>query len=254
MRFFKKVVDYMFVITCVLVITFLGKSSFYARQAKKLLSHTVGMVQFERGGATGFVVRLPNGEQKFLTNQHVCEGAGSNILPVILPGEKHTEKMLIEEADRGVDLCVAVHERVTNWPYAIELASEMPKKFDHISIAGHPFLQPLTFVEGYVVEIDKAKLLIPPSIMGTCPPGTLQLDIPNPFGLPMPACELTLREALTTAEIYPGNSGSPVINDSNKLVGVVNLSDRRTARGSIVPIDDVRKFLLGDKLEEVKTK
>ncbi len=59
----------------------------------------------------------------------------------------------------------------------------------------------------------------------------------------MSICLRQLKSILTTLGIYPGNSGSPVVNKYGNLVGVVFAGNNQTNYGYVIPLKQVREFL-----------
>jgi V8-like Glu-specific endopeptidase len=59
----------------------------------------------------------------------------------------------------------------------------------------------------------------------------------------MAACIAHIYAATSSIQIYPGNSGSPVMNSSGDVVGIIFAGDNRTNYGSYVPVFKIREFL-----------
>lgn len=157
------------------------------------------------GGGTGFLVKAPSGKDYILTNAHVCE-----IARVLQTDRWSTALDLIQVSDH-TDLCLL--EAPQGLGQAIELANQEPKAHEQIHIIGQGLLLGNTLTEGHWV--------------GHIGP-TLRVMSP----------------AYCTATVLPGNSGSPVLDDAGRLVGVVFASGPiLDNRGLLVPLSDIKEFL-----------
>lgn len=156
------------------------------------------------GGGTGFVVRAPSGKSYILTNAHVCQVA-------LMVEADRRFPMEIIEVDANSDLCLVEARGISP---ALEVATEEPDAHDNVHIIGYGMLLGNTLSEGHYVGRIQGPIL--------------RVESP----------------AYVTAVVLPGNSGSPVLNDEGKVVGVVYASSPAIAnRALIVPIEDIKEFL-----------
>lgn len=248
----KKLFGYLEIVlitlTAVLVINAANEYLQGPWSTKRLLKNTVGMVKYPTGGGgTGFVVKLDTDKQVFITNAHVCDD--NKEIHVLFAGKAATVPLKVTKTDPRVDLCQAEGVEVTNHPFALTIGKEMPHKYERIAFAGHPYLKPLAFIEGYVIDLEIVKMLTMRFPGEKCPKGATEVEVPAFFGVMVPACEMELREIMLQGAVYPGNSGSPVINSNKELVGIINISDGRTNNGGMIPLDLFKVFVT-DTLKE----
>lgn len=160
-------------------------------------------------GGTGFEILSPSGRKYTLTNRHICD-AGATLAQ--LPGRSLPLRVI--EIYRDADLCLLAG--IKDIP-AAELADAEPAPGEPVSIYGFGELLPLTKTVGeYVGSMNNLMVLLM-------------------FGF---------QSGYVTATILPGNSGSPVFNSSDKVIGVAFASGDSIAwRALIVQWIDIKKFL-----------
>lgn len=160
-----------------------------------------------QGGGTGFVVSAPSGRKYILTNAHVCEIAR------LVDSEDRLMKTEVIEAADYTDLCLMTLPKHLDAP-GLKIADFEPQTHDKIHIIGYGMLLGSTLTEGHWV-------------------GRLALPVLAVF-----------HPAYVTAQVLPGNSGSPVLNDDGFVVGVVYASSPAILnRALVVPLEDIREFL-----------
>lgn len=193
-----------------------------------------------RGSATGFEVQAPSGRIYTLTNAHVCELGKDQI--VLLQEKRHSDRLIpkrIIEIYADNDLCLI--EGLDNYE-GLSLASGY--EIGDLNYAvGYPLGEAMNLSFGYLKA--KEKVLIP--MLERDPadcnePGMSVQEYPTLFG-PVKICAIQRRSVHTNIPIYPGNSGSPMVNMFGHVTGVIFASNTRTAWGFAVPLEDVVQFL-----------
>lgn len=190
------------------------------------------------GGGTGWVI--DDGDRKFtITNRHVCKaGAPEGSLLGTSNGETVVLKIL-KVNDGAADLCA-----LEAFPEKSGLSvTDEPSVGDPVNIVGHPALYPLIVSRGNVIKknyiIDLAYAIVrDPSECGK------NNAVFAMFGF------LCLQSHTTTfinAIGHPGNSGSPVVDDLGRVIGVLFAGDNRTHYSFLVPAYAVKQFVRGLK-------
>lgn len=167
----------------------------------------------EKGHGSGFYVKLL-GKDLAITNDHVCEifKDGS---PGYLETYNHTQitDFKILQSDGRVDLC-ALEFKPPYEMLPLSLAVKtMP--YEEVMAMGYPVMNPLMPTFGYLGDIEPDQLH---------QKNTVQF---------------------LSAQIFPGNSGSAVVDMNGDLVGVVSEGDSYTNRGMIVTHFHLVQFLMG---------
>ncbi len=216
----------------------------------------------ESGGGTGFQVKSESGNTYIVTNSHVCEGAqkdSNDFDHVLVKRDDRWMKRRILEIDENADLCL-----VEAWPSLSGLKmGEGADVGEQISVIGHPRKGPLTMTSGEVTAFED--LFIQHHIMKsgdvrldnmlkatdeTCslPKNIIQKKMTFLYGI-LPMGEATIcffkeTQALRiSANVFPGNSGSPLVNSSGEVVGVVFATDTNTNWGFAVNLERLKNLL-----------
>jgi serine protease Do len=159
------------------------------------------------GGGTGFYVKAASGKTVIVTNRHICDGAAIYQYKFGRP----IELQIIEVAPH-TDLCLL--QPVAHYAKPLRLAASEPQPHEKVHVIGFGLLLGESRTDGYWV----GRLF-----------GVL-LGVENP--------------AYATVPILPGNSGSPIMNAQDEVVGVVFASSSEIDnRSIIVNLDQLRQFL-----------
>lgn len=199
-------------------------------------------------GGTGFAVTTPSGKVYTLTNAHVCRLAERGML--VARGESNLAIALLNvlEISSESDLCL-----LTALPNTDGLSLATSQSYsEQISTIGHPHLEYLTHSQGFATNKQRIAIVVAQNIpQRRCLTeyyGQFSPFSPSPFleyldGVGV--CIKSYDSVRTSMVVYPGNSGSPVVNMWGNVVGVLFASSDRNNYGYIVPLSNVKRFLSG---------
>lgn len=200
------------------------------------------IVKTERGynGGTGFQITAPSGNTYFLTNRHVCGITEDDTLPVELEDGRSVIVRKLE-VSKTTDLCLTTS--VGTAP-GLELAGDYEVGQD-IAVVGHPRLEAKTPTRGIITNKQTIELYQDVKSEEECTDkytGSVKEILA--WGLfPVKVCSTMIKSYRTTAIIYGGNSGSPVVNFWGNVVGIVFAADNVMNLGYAVPLEDIKEFL-----------
>ena len=162
---------------------------------------------------TGFNI-VHRGKYFLITNRHVCDISKDLGHPNEAVVNGNILKIL-KIWDKH-DLCALASDRESG----LELAHQDTEPLDKVTLIGHPRGIDLTIREGRIIKEDE------------------RICVRYPEGK---ACR---KSDMTSTTSYGGNSGSPVINQQGRVVGVLYAGDNRFPyEPFIVPFEYLKEFL-----------
>ena len=186
-------------------------------------------VQVGRGSGTGFHVELPSGKIAILTNYHVCrngvkdkKGKAKYKIKVFRYSNKERAKTVkvLKYSNRS-DLCLL---EPIEGASGLELASNTPFIGKIVYVTGHPLGGLFSIIRG---EYLGQKLTLVP------------IFLTPTFLFPFP--KMVSKYNML---IYPGNSGSPIMDFFGNVVGVATWgSPRAPDRSNSMLLIEINDFL-----------
>lgn len=213
------------------------------------------------GGGTGFYVKGPSGKTYIMTNRHICSAKEDSKLRIKTSSSNNSFKAKIIEISKESDLCLIESVGKTE---GIEVADSLTIG-DTINYTGHPRLQPLTMVSGEavgyrmisvfsgIVKTQKEEdlcninkdMVVEKVAVPTLSSFQLKLGIKDPNPMIVKVCIQNNKALFTTFQIYPGASGSPIVDAFGNLVSVVYAGPGEGGWGWGVTLNHIKKFLRG---------
>ena len=174
------------------------------RQAKEMTVRVRTTGCGSLGTGSGFAI----GDGLIVTNRHVVAEATEISLNTWDGGSIEAQLHGIDVTD---DLAVVRIDRTL--PSAGDLAADDPSAGTGITVVGYPLGGHLEFTRGDVVDYARLDTSEGPRVLRL------------------------------SAEIWPGNSGGPVLDDAGRVVGVVFAIERGTDYALAVPVSQLHELL-----------
>jgi hypothetical protein len=218
-------------------------SSNYVEYKEMYLRHKVGsqVVKItnkeENSGGTGFHIKTNSENVYILTNAHICDGVGKDGILWVTSGNSNKIPRKIIESNDYTDLCLV--EPLPNQK-GLTLREDIQEPVNAYSF-GHPNLMPLTMNKGEVTGREPVEIVVKLGHDECDKPKFKKTTIPWIFG-DMPACSLILDAYMSNIIALPGSSGSPVVDSSGNLFGVVFAGNRANWAFIITQLQ-ISKFL-----------
>lgn len=205
----------------------------------KIRAQTVTLVSPEnknRGG-TGFVLNSPTGSKFTITNAHVCKLSRSGFMVARL-ADGDIVHLPIVAISEETDLC-ALHALPGLAGLNLAFTMEM---YEAVYIIGHPLLHPASFAGGYVNGRSPIDVV---EMTEDCRGKNKRIEMIDTIFGPVPLCFIRVDANWSDVKIYPGNSGSAVVNQYGDVVGVA-FAGNMANFGYFIPLDELEEFLLSE--------
>lgn len=189
---------------------------------------------YGKGGGTGFVVKTPNGNKLTVTNKHVCDGirfTGKGVYATTQDG-KVSKLQYIQVHDQA-DLCILSPVAGLNGLFISNVKHLRNGQEAHV--VGHPFLWGLAMTTGEVLSRELVDIAVYRD------PDTKECNHGKAY---YGFCMAAYWAYATTIKAAPGNSGSPVVDNSGKLIGVL-FAGNDLGYSFIVPVEFLKELISG---------
>lgn len=192
-------------------------------------------------GGTGFAVKGDSGKHYIMTNKHVCEVAVDGYVYIRQDEGKTTRNKVIYRDNRH-DLCLIAGNSKYD---ALTIATFAPEKGDLHYVVGHPGLRQLTTSVGEYIGFYNVQLIDRVKDKSQCIGQIVELDPLQQFFMQAEwICLRSYKSYSTTAVIYGGNSGSPVVNYLGNVIAVAFAGSVQQERDNfLVPLYEIKRVL-----------
>jgi S1-C subfamily serine protease len=186
----------------------------------------------QRGLGTGFVLQY-KGQKYILTNAHVClMEPGTEFLRVYPNDGTKMFLAVIQHFDVTVDLCILGYKGNAR---GLTLADSSPL-WKPATVYGHPLGNPLTVSKGATLSEG------PITMMFESPCSAIYYRSTNPFESGTCLTLTWINYVYLSTHIYPGNSGSPVLDYWGDVQGIISAGQNISWYGYMVPVKSIHGF------------
>lgn len=187
-------------------------------------------------GGTGFFLKH-NDRQWFVTNKHICDSVGKDGKLILQWRDGTRVEANIVEVNQHADLCLATTAYRAERPFTLSKGYRMHQE---VHTLGHPALYELVLSTGRIFDHSMIEMLV--SVGEECGPGETPTKV-NLLFFELPACLKTYDALYLSNHTHGGNSGSPVLDNSGKVVGVIFAGNSQTLHGLAVPLEELKVML-----------
>jgi S1-C subfamily serine protease len=203
--------------------------------------HSVVMItppSSDNTGCSGFVVRALSGKIVTVTNRHCTDMAENGMLAAHYVDSAVVKLLRILYISETTDVAI-LEEAPGLEPF--ETGDGM-RKYQRIHVLGFPYLNPLTYSGGFTVSEEQTMIATELPKSQCDGPGRKWMRVETFLG-EAEVCVEIIHAYSTNVIVYPGNSGSVVLNNDGRAIGVVFAGNTRTNNGSIIPYNDLMAIL-----------
>lgn len=188
-------------------------------------------------GGTGFAVQTPSGNVLTMSNAHVCRATKYDYM-YVPRGNSHM-RLYILAISKDADLCL-----LTGVPGLSGLPVAASSNLGDLAyVVGHPLLRPTTIERGYLIGRSLIEIYHGDfATQAECEREGMDWRTFDTGWARVTACIATQDAMWTNLRTYPGNSGSPIIDESGAVSGVLFAGDQ-SGNGYLVPLSEVQRFL-----------
>lgn len=188
----------------------------------------------EKGACTGVQVKAPSGMVYMLTAGHCMAILGADHSAMSTDEDGTQKRVFMMDIDEDMDLMLMSPATTAS----IDIARNV-HYHESIHTLTHGLTMPTYRTDGEVLQeqdVDVAYKSI------TTLEQLMACERPALTGEGV-VCVKTLSEQMTSAQVYPGSSGGPVLDASGDLVGIVSIGSTNTIFSGMVPLHLIHDFI-----------
>lgn len=224
------------------VLTLITINNLTPENPKKLYGNAVLKIMSlnHTSGCTAWSTRLPHSHKRVVVTNSHCAGFAINgaILARHPDGKEEVLNLIFDSPNTDVSVFTG-----TVYPTQdLELANALDKDTKLI-VLGHPALRDLIETDGDYVQDEIARFPTNIEPKDCTQPKMSMMEVPFIFGMKINLCVISIKAQSMTAMLYPGNSGSPVIQHG-RVVGIGFAAQDGFNIGLMVPLKDLFATLL----------
>jgi S1-C subfamily serine protease len=193
---------------------------------------------------TGFVLKI-KGTKYVITNKHVCREASTGTIELVDNNGKSVRSNVMF-ADYVLDLCAI---KVPKIEAPALVLGKQPAFDDKVFYVGYPLIQNMSVgsgkYQGWMQNEIESDLPLESCVQGNMQiaPNNVDLEALARGVLPELVCLVTTPVYHTDITIDFGASGSPLLNDQGKVIGVVFQGVGQSMKAQTVTLKQLKSFI-----------